>query len=155
MVLDSIEHIETYRSINPRIYEGLKLLKTDFSKLADGRYEVDGDKLFYMIQTYNTKTDEVLAEAHKKYIDIQCVLSGAEIIRVGALEKMTLVESHPEKDVALYKGLTDPLTLVPGRFLILWPQDAHAAGIAAESSTGCHKCVIKVLLDSQASGSQG
>ncbi len=147
MIFDSLEYIETYRNIHPRIYEGLKLLHCDFSKMADGRYQVDEDNLFFMLQTYETKSDNTLAEAHKKYIDIQCVLTGAEVIGVGSLNEMTEVESHPEKDFALYRGALDRLTLTPGKFIILWPQDAHAAGIAAGQPGICHKCVVKVRID--------
>ena len=95
MILDSLEHMETYRHIHPRIYQGLKLLESDFSAMEDGRYPVEGEDLFYMLQTYETKPDNPFPEAHKRHVDIQCVLTGAEVIGVGALEEMTEVESHP------------------------------------------------------------
>ena len=147
MIFDSVAHIECYKDIHPEIYRGLKLLITDFSGMEDGRYSVDGDKLFYMLQSYETKPDNDLPEAHRKYIDIQCVLSGAEVIGVGTLEEMTEVESYPEKDLFLYHGPTDRITLTPGKFVVLWPQDAHAAGIAAKGPSLCHKCVVKVWID--------
>lgn len=147
MIFDSLEHIETYRNMDPRIYQGLKLLKSDFSSMKDGKYSVEGDDLFFMIQTYETKPDNLLPEAHKKYVDIQCVLSGAEVIGVGALEEMEEVESHPEKDLALYRGPLSRIALTPGKFVVLWPQDAHAAGITFEKISSCHKCVVKVRIE--------
>ena len=147
MIFDSVAHIECYKNIHPAIYQGLALLSSDFSGMADGRYSVDGDKLFYMLQSYETKPDNDLPEAHRKYIDIQCVLEGSEVIGVGALEEMTIVEDHPEKDVALYHGPMDRITLTPGKFVVLWPQDAHAACIAAEMPGPCHKVVVKVRID--------
>ena len=147
MILDSLDHIECYRGIHPRIWEALQLLQTDLSGLADGRYELDGDRIYYMIQTYMTRPANDLPEAHRKYADIQCVLSGAECIDVGELKQMTEAEAHPERDLWLYRGRLDRLTMTPGRFMLLFPQDAHAAAIAAGESSICHKIVIKVLLD--------
>ena len=147
MILDSVNHIDSYRSVHPRIWAGLQLLRTDLSGLADGRYELDGDRIFYMIQTYMTKPVNDLPEAHRKYADIQCVLSGAECIDVGDLAGMTEVEAYPERDLRLYHGRLDRLTMTPGRFMVLFPQDAHAAAIAVLEPELCHKVVIKVLLD--------
>lgn len=147
MIFDTLAHIETYRHVHPRIYQGLKLLESDFSGMADGKYPVEGDDLFFMLQTYDTKPDNPFAEAHKKYVDIQCVLTGTEAIDVGALEEMSLVETQPEKDLSLYQGPLNRIALTPGKFVVLWPQDAHAAGIAVDHPAPCHKCVVKVRID--------
>ena len=147
MIFDSLAHIETYRQIHPRIYQGLKLLESDFSGMADGRYAVEGDDLFYMLQSYETKPDNPFPEAHRAYADIQCVLDGAEAIGVGALEELSEVESYPQKDLTLYQGPLSRIALTPGKFVVLWPQDAHAAGIALGKPGPCHKCVVKVRID--------
>ena len=56
MIFDSIAHIEAYKGNHPGIYKGLELLRdTDFGAKADGTYQVDGDDLFYFIQSYETK----------------------------------------------------------------------------------------------------
>lgn len=146
MILDSLSHIDTYKNLGEKINRGLKLLTTDFTGVPDGRYEVDDD-IFYMIQTYDTKPDNDLPEAHRKYIDIQCVISGAETIGIGKIENMTEVEAHPDRDLWLYHGPMDYVTLTPGRFVVVWPQDPHAASIKAGDETGCHKVVVKVRTD--------
>ena len=78
---------------NPRSHRettAQELLRdTDFTKVEDGRYELDGENLFYFIQTYENNPANETPEAHKKYIDIQCVLTGKERMDVGALEDMT------------------------------------------------------------------
>lgn len=147
MIFDSLKHIECYQKIHPNLYRGLQLLREDFSGVPEGRYEVDGDRLYYMIQSYTTQPDNTLPEAHKKYADIQCVLSGSEVIAVGRLEEMQEVEAHPERDLWLYHGKLDRLVLTPGRFILLLPQDAHAAAIALDQPGPCHKVVIKVQID--------
>jgi len=147
MIFDSTAHIECYKSIHPAIYRGLKLLTADYSGAEDGKYQVDGDRLYYMLQSYETKPDNDTPEAHRRYIDIQCVLEGSEVIGVGALEEMTEIEAHPERDLFLHHGPLNRITLTPGKFVVLWPQDAHAAGIAAGVPGACRKIVVKVRID--------
>ena len=147
MIIDSIDHLDWYKSIHANLARGLELLKADYTGVPDGRYEVDGDRLFYMIQSYETKPVNDLPEAHKKYADIQCVLEGAEIMATGALETLEAAEAHPERDLYLYHAKDlDRQTLVPGRFAVLFPQDAHACAIADGEPAPVHKIVVKVKL---------
>lgn len=48
MIYDTLAHIQAYRGIHPGVYRGLELLRdTDFSRLEDRRYEVDGEDLYF------------------------------------------------------------------------------------------------------------
>lgn len=149
MIYDSIQHIEAYRGIHPGVYRGLEILRdTDFSKLEDKRYEVDGEDLFFFVQSYESKPANDTPEAHRKYIDIQYVISGEEKMGVGPLEEMTEeVEARPDGDIWFYHGPLDEITLANGRFAVLWPGDAHAPGIALGQPAPCRKCVIKVKVE--------
>ena len=99
MIYDSLKHMEAYQGVHPGIYKGLELLRdTDFSKLEDARVEVDGEDLFYLLQSYESKPTNDTPEAHKKYVDIQFLISGREKMGVGALEDMKEeVEAHPDR----------------------------------------------------------
>ena len=145
MIFDSIAHAATYSGLDPRIAKALKLLEQDFSRLEDGRYEVDED-IYFMLQSYETKPANDYPESHRKYVDIQYVLSGTEIIGVGLLEEMEQVEAIPERDFYSNCGPMDYLTVTAGKFVVLWPQDAHAPGIAAGEPSQVRKCVVKVRL---------
>lgn len=147
MIYDSLAHVDAYKGIHPGVYKALKLLaETDFSQYEDKRYEVDGDDLFFFLQSYETKPENLTPESHKKYIDIQCVLSGIEAMDVGALEDMTdIAEARPEGDIWLHHGPADSrVILAPGKFAVLWPGDAHAPCIAVGESVPCRKVVMKV-----------
>lgn len=145
MIFDRVENVDTYLGVDPRIARGLNLLKQDFSQTPVGRYEVD-DSLFYMIQEYETKPDN-LAEAHRKYVDIQCVLEGAEIIAVQNVEELTEAEANPGRDLWLYRRKEgNRVAVTPGTFMVVWPQDAHAAAIAVESPQKVRKVVVKVKI---------
>ena len=146
MIYDSLKHLDSYRGIHPGVLRGLELLRdTDFSQMADGRYEVDGENLFYMLQSYTSSPANDTPEAHKKYIDIQFLISGQEKIAVGPLEEMTeQVEARPEGDIWFYRGPLSEVLVSGDKFAALWPGDAHAPGIAVGEPTPCRKCVVKV-----------
>ena len=148
MIYDRLDQIECYKGIHPRLYKALELLRdTDFSKIPDGTYEVEGRDLFYFVQSYDNKPDNDTPEAHKAYVDIQCVLEGREKMGVGSLPDMTQVSGKPENDIWFYHGPMDYVSLVPGKFGLVFPCDAHAPGI---SFTGVpehvRKAVFKVKL---------
>ena len=150
MIYDTLAHIHAYKGIHPGVYRGLELLRdTDFSKLEDRRYEVDGENLYFFLQSYDSKPTNDTPEAHRKYIDIQFLIRGEEKIGVAPLEDMIEeVESHPEGDIWFYHGPTDEITLkARERFVVLWPGDAHAPCIAVEEPAYCRKCVVKVSVE--------
>lgn len=153
MLYDTLQHISQYEGLPAGILRGLHFLaEADFSSLPDGRLELDGDRVFVNLQSYTTAQRNDLPEAHRAYIDIQYLIEGEELVGVAPLEEMTdLAEAHPGRDLWLYRGQTEKLTLGRGRFLVLWPGDAHAPGIAPGGACSpCRKCVVKVRVDSSA-----
>lgn len=147
MIYDSLKHLEAYRGVHPGVMRGLELLRdTDFSAMEDGRHEIDGDDLFILLQSYETKLENDTPEAHRKYIDIQYLISGAEKMGVGPLEEMTAeAEARPEGDIWFYHGPLSEILLAGDKFAVLWPGDAHAPCIAVDGKpVPCRKCVVKV-----------
>lgn len=149
MLYGTLKHLDSYRGIHPGVMRGLEILRdTDFSQLEDARYEVDGDNLFFSLQSYESKPANGTPEAHKKYVDIQFLVSGRERMGVAPLEDMVeVVEARPEGDIWLYHGPTDEILLTGDRFAALWPEDAHAPGIAVDGPERCRKCVVKVKIN--------
>lgn len=147
MIYDTLEHIHLYDGLQPEVVLGLRYLaETDFSALPDGRQNIDGDNIFANLMRYDTKETNDLPEAHQAYIDIQYLIEGEELVKVAPLAQMGgVAEAHPERDLWLYHGPAQPLTIGKGRFLVLWPGDAHAPGIAASGVPApVRKCVVKV-----------
>lgn len=146
MIFDTIDNIKNYEGLG-RVYTALEFLaKTDFSKIPLGRYELDGDNIFYMVQSYETDPDKTVSECHEKYIDIQCMLEGEEIIGVAPVKcEKELVEAKEENDVWFYNCNTEPLTLFANSFMVLYPNDLHCPGVATNGKAlKCHKVVFKV-----------
>ena len=50
MIFDTLKNIDNYKGLG-RVYTALEFLKeTDFNKMDLGRYELDGDNIYYMVQ---------------------------------------------------------------------------------------------------------
>ena len=149
MIFDSLKNLEQYKNVHPRVYRGLQLLRdTDFSALTETRYEVEGEDLFFFLQDYETRPVNDTPEAHRKYADIQFVLSGREKFDVAPLQDMTEeVEAHPDRDLLLYHGPASASFVLEGdKFVVAFPGDAHAPCIAVDAPEQVHKVVVKVKL---------
>lgn len=74
-------------------------------------------------------------EAHRLHGDIQLLLQGEELCGYGALDGLTVTRPYdPAKDTEKYGPHPRPgpaIRLVPGRFAILFPGEAHQPGVMA------------------------
>lgn len=146
MIFDTLKNVDNYKGLG-RVYDALKFLsETDFSKIDLGRYELDGDNIFYMVQSYDTDPSKTVSEAHRKYIDIQFMVEGEEIIGVADISsEKELTEAKEENDVWFYNCKTEPLTLSAGKYMVLYPNDLHCPGVATKGKAlTCRKVVVKV-----------
>lgn len=146
MIFDTLKNVDNYEGLG-RVYTALKFLsETDFNKIDLGRYELDGDNIFYMVQSYDTDPDKTISEAHRKYIDIQYMVEGEEIIGVADIScDKELTEAKEENDVWFYNCKTEPLTLSAGKYMVLYPNDLHCPGVATKGTAlTCRKVVVKV-----------
>lgn len=150
MIFDKMQNISCYFDEIPQLKKVAEFID-DFNQNGreDGTYEIDGKHIFAMIQSYRTKaqTYEMMFEAHKKYIDLQYIVSGIEKIRWARLSSVHLVEERYSQggDIAFYEGdaLFD-FTLTKGTFLMLYPQDAHLSGLSADKDVNVRKIVFKI-----------
>ncbi len=127
------------------------LKNNDLSKLENKRYDIDNDNVYAPVSEYMSKEDSVARfEAHRKYIDIQYVVSGKELIAISPLaeNKGILQPYNPEKDIEFVT--IDPVvnhSATPATFFIFFPDDAHRPGVKDGESAMVKKVVIKVRID--------
>ena len=123
---------------------------TNPANAAEGRHEIDGDRVFALVQAYQTgPAAERKFEFHRNYADIQFLVAGEEVIEYAPLAGLTIDRPYdPAKDY----GLTaDPaacsaLLLQPGQWAVFFPADAHKPGCCLRERTAVRKVVVKVLL---------
>lgn len=149
MILDKIENIQQYNGLSHLLNEGLKFVaETDFSKIEPGKIVLNDNLLFASVSEYATKpAADCKLEAHKKYIDIQFIVSGEEKIGFTTLAGQTpSVPYNPEKDIVFYSEEVTFLTLTSGTFAIFFPSDLHQPCVAATSPSNVKKVVVKVAV---------
>jgi YhcH/YjgK/YiaL family protein len=147
MIFDKIENSGFYENINPLLKKAFTYIKqTDFSKLENGKYIIEEDNLFAILQEYETKNDiDCKLEAHIKYIDVQYMVSGEELIGVNLLIDQTPYKEYDmENDYALYDDTCSFIKITQTQFAVLFPQDLHKPGIKTNVSGKVKKVVIKV-----------
>ncbi|MCB2356383.1 YhcH/YjgK/YiaL family protein [Clostridium estertheticum] len=152
MIFESIKNVKDYTSINTNFKVAFNFLKnTDLNSLKVGRYEVDGENVYVLVQEYTTQNaDDRRFEAHVKYIDIQYVVSGKEIIGFMPTESLEIMEDKlQERDAAFYKNVSDytKLQFKPGDYGIFFPEDAHKPCCAFLEPSHVKKIVVKVCIN--------
>jgi YhcH/YjgK/YiaL family protein len=127
------------------------LKNSDLSKLETKRYDIDGDNLYATLSEYLTKDAETANfEAHRKYIDIQYVISGREIMQMAPLSslKEIITPYDAAKDIEfLTAGTIADHLASPSNFFIFFPVDAHRPQIKDGAKAQVRKVVIKVRVD--------
>jgi YhcH/YjgK/YiaL family protein len=151
MIVDRLENADLYAPLSPRFARAFAALRDHaFVNQPDGRYEIDGDRLYCLVQRYTTRPPEKCnLEAHRRYIDIQLIVSGEELIRVAPAGGLELRQGYdPGSDKALFhprEGMSS-VRLPALSFALFFPQDAHMPCMQADGPAEVHKAVVKVRI---------
>ena len=132
--------------------KAFKFLKSnDLTKLELKRYDIEGDNLFATVSEYQSKNEESAKfEAHRKYIDIQYVISGKEIMNLAPIStlKDVLTPYDAVKDIEFITvSKVVNYKASPSNFFIFFPDDAHRPGLKDGLNSPVRKIVIKVKVD--------
>lgn len=152
MILDQLKFADRYCGMTDGIAAALRYLRTtDFTTMENGRFFIDGDTLIANVNRYQTRLPaDALWESHRKYIDVQYVVTGEERLGWVALEQAPAVQAeyNADHDVIFYEAGNDSLPFRAGEFAILYPDDVHAPGLAFDFKTPSDvlKVVMKVAI---------
>ena len=150
MILDKIENIQFYNGIGVGLNQAFEYIRaTDFSEMTPGRHEINAE-MFVLVNDYITKTDKAeILEAHKKYIDVQYLLKGKELIEYETYDNHAISQAYDEvNDYLLYKpNGTSKLKLGEGMVAVFFPDDLHMPGIIDGNPSNIKKIVVKVLIN--------
>jgi len=131
MILSSLKDSSRIESLHPLFKTLFDYVKShDLLNTPLGRIELDGDRLF--INNVNPQcvdADKQVLEMHRDYIDVHILLEGAESIGWKPLEDIEHITQPYQKDGDCALSDDKPqvmVTLNPGDFLIVYPEDPHA-----------------------------
>jgi YhcH/YjgK/YiaL family protein len=127
------------------------LKDSDLPALEAKRYDIDGDNLFALVSEYVTKNEEdTKFEAHRKYIDIQYVISGSEQMSVSPFTQLkeVLVPYDDAKDIEFMSvNETTSYEATPDKLFIFFPSDIHRPSVKIGENKPVKKVVIKLRID--------
>jgi biofilm protein TabA len=136
MILDRLENAKMHCTLGAEVALALDYLRrTDFSQVPNGRYELDGDRVYAIVQRYRTKPrGDAKWEAHRQYLDVQYVASGSERMGYAFLHDGLTVEQNydPKNDCILYDADGDFFAVPAGSFAIFAPHDIHSPGVSMD-----------------------
>lgn len=125
------------------------LRSTDFSQMAPGRYPIDGERMFALVQNAHTAAWEAgRPEFHVRYADVQCLLEGEELMGYAPADPALplLDDRRAERDIAFVVSPTSEsrLVLKPGDFVFFYPGELHRPNRAVGLPMPIRKVVVKI-----------
>ena len=115
-----------------------------------GQYSVSAEFYYNVIEYVPKEARDVSYESHRKYIDIQRIIEGEELLLVTDIANLTPCSTYDETaDVLHYtdNGNHSGLLLRRDSCVVLFPKDGHKAVRYGANSSKVKKIVGKLLLD--------
>lgn len=149
MIVDHLSHAERYR-FWPALFQALTFMRDTLESPREERTALDGDRLYVNRVTLVTKPlEECIFEAHRRFLDVHCILSGTEGISIRPVEELEPVQEFDlQKDIGFYQGEpSGTYYLKPGCFLVCWPNEAHRVAMMQNAPGQVEKYVAKIAAD--------
>jgi biofilm protein TabA len=124
------------------------------ASLPDGKQEIDGERIFAIVQQYQPKPiEQGKLEAHRRYWDVQYLAAGEERMGWTPLDdRLQITEPYDDaRDVGFFRGHCELFRVPAGTFVIFGPHDVHMPSLALEvpgqaTPPMVRKIVVKVEL---------
>ena len=147
MIVDKSDNLHLYVHLGSKFQKAFSFITDPELMLLDnGKYEIDEENVFALVSEYKTK-DEIdgKLEAHRKYIDVQLVAKGTEILGYAPFRNQELISEYDEgKDIAFFSGDKSFMKMEQGMFAVLFPYELHMPGIKTTSRRDVKKIVVKI-----------
>ena len=149
MIIDDITNIRDYKIIPEEV---IKFIENLTVTTSEGKYTINAN-IYANIESYTRKSlIDANLESHRKYIDVQLLLSGTERIDYCNTDGLTPIQPYDYvKDITFYKRPSAEISslILNGRnFAVFFPQDAHAPQITTlELQNNVKKVVVKIAVE--------
>ena len=147
MIIDNLTNAEKYIALHKDfklVFDYLKNNNLETMNCAKN-IQLRGEEVFFNLDEYETKQTQKL-EAHKKYIDIQVVITGEEYMGYTNIDNTTVtVEYDKNRDVMFLDGNVDKVLATNKNFIIFYPEDAHMPALSVTEPKKVKKAIFKIL----------
>ena len=148
MIFDKISNIENYRGIDNNLDLAIDtIIKGDYIKAPLGKNIIVENEVFYNVQEYTTKNIEnCFFETHKKYLDIQLIVSGEENIGSADNEVLEITNTYnEEKDIEKLQGISEIMfKMKEDNFIMFFSGEPHMPSMKVKDNKEVKKVVFKV-----------
>ena len=145
MIIDNLENIIRYEGVIPHAADIAKFLaENDAATLAPGRHDVT-DSVYVNVLDLNNG-ENTTYEAHRRYHDLQCIITGDEYMRRSHISAVKDGgEYNEEADYILFPTAEKESLchLFAGEFAFFEPSDAHCPGVCGTTPI-VRKLVFKI-----------
>lgn len=154
MIFDVLANAGRYEALHPLFPKAFAFLRnTDLMALAPGRYPIEGEALFAIIEEADGRARaDARLECHRKYIDIQLVLQGVDEMGWKPLCdcREPVAEYSDKRDIRFFFDAPASWITVPaGAYCVFFPEDAHAPLVSASP---IRKVVLKIAVNGSGGG---
>lgn len=152
MIADKISRAKLYAA-SPAFKKAFEFISKLKASSPCGETEISGRDIYANVFEYDTEnTTPTFLEVHRKYIDIQYVISGSETLLwlpADGLAVKTPYDSEKDFEFLFIPADKAPAKLETpaGNFAVFFPNDGHFGKVACVSGTGhVKKVVVKVAV---------
>lgn len=152
MIHDCLDQAARYEKYFPALRVAFEFLRRRAKPvLAEGRHEIDGERAFALVAKYTTRDPaEGQPEAHRRYLDVQYLITGSETIYWTPLTETASPTTiyDDERDLIFFgrNSRARPVPVLTGDFVVFFPEDAHQPNCHLDGAGLVHKVVVKVRL---------
>ena len=142
MIICPWKDIKKYASLLPGVEEAFDAVNA-LTDLEAKTCPLSNDNRFF-VAVGTTKAPDI-AEAHRKYLDIQYIVKGKEVVGWADLSNCQLQgEFSEEKDIGMYTGDFEYFTIKEGTCYVAFPEDVHMPGRHLDVPNDFVKVVVKL-----------
>ena len=143
MIVCPWKDIKKYAALLPGIDEAFDAVNAVTEYENKKAYPLSNENRFTMSVTETKAVD--LAEAHRKYLDIQYIIKGKEVVGWADLADCKLEgEFNETKDVGFYSGNFQYYNIEEGMCYVVFPEDVHMPGRHLDVPNSYVKAIIKL-----------
>ena len=160
--MDALGNATMYGGLGPGIARALQFLNDPQTRALEPsgfgaenslRQAIEGEEIFALIQRYRTRPPrDAFWEAHRKYVDVQCVVEGVECMGHAPIGAMITAKPYDaDRDLTVLEpDAHTPCNFINVKamhFTVFFPHDAHMPGLMANGvAAEVKKIVVKVAV---------
>lgn len=151
MIYSSIYANDDVKKYPEAIQKAIEYCKTtDIAALEPGTYPIEGDLIYAKVFDNTSKpVAETHSEYHNNYVDVQFFVTGGELMGYAPKKcEVELCGQNPDDDVYFTDQVEGEqfIKLIPGDYIMLFPNDLHRPGVAEAEPQTYRKAVVKVAV---------